>query len=48
MDLRAPVTTDGGEGPSDRLSHFKCLLSVRFADDLPRLPSGKLLKRLLA
>jgi acyl-CoA synthetase (AMP-forming)/AMP-acid ligase II len=31
----------------DRLSHFKCPRSVRFVDDLPRLPTGKLLKRLL-
>ncbi len=32
----------------DRLSHFKCPREVRFVDDLPRLPTGKLLKRLLA
>jgi long-chain acyl-CoA synthetase len=31
----------------DRLSHFKCPRSVRFVDELPRLPTGKLLKRLL-
>ena len=31
----------------DRLSHFKCPGEVRFVDDLPRLPTGKLLKRLL-
>jgi long-chain acyl-CoA synthetase len=31
----------------DRLSHFKCPRSVRFVDALPRLPTGKLLKRLL-
>jgi acyl-CoA synthetase (AMP-forming)/AMP-acid ligase II len=31
----------------DRLSHFKCPKEVRFVDDLPRLPTGKLLKRLL-
>ncbi len=30
-----------------RLSHFKCPRAVRFVDDLPRLPTGKLLKRLL-
>lgn len=30
-----------------RLSHFKCPRTVRFVDDLPRLPTGKLLKRLL-
>ncbi len=31
----------------DRLSHFKCPREVRFVDTLPRLPNGKLLKRLL-
>jgi long-chain acyl-CoA synthetase len=31
----------------DRLSHFKCPRSVRFVAELPRLPTGKLLKRLL-
>jgi long-chain acyl-CoA synthetase len=31
----------------DRLSHFKCPREVRFLDELPRLPTGKLLKRLL-
>jgi acyl-CoA synthetase (AMP-forming)/AMP-acid ligase II len=31
----------------DRLSHFKCPTEVRFLDELPRLPTGKLLKRLL-
>jgi fatty-acyl-CoA synthase len=31
----------------DRLSHFKCPKEVRFVDSLPRLPTGKLLKRLL-
>ena len=30
-----------------RLSHFKCPRTVRFVDELPRLPTGKLLKRLL-
>jgi long-chain acyl-CoA synthetase len=30
-----------------RLSHFKCPRSVRFVEELPRLPTGKLLKRLL-
>jgi len=30
-----------------RLSHFKCPRQVRFVDQLPRLPTGKLLKRLL-
>ncbi len=30
-----------------RLSHFKCPRAVRFVDELPRLPTGKLLKRLL-
>ena len=31
----------------DRLAGFKCPRSVDFVDDLPRLPSGKLAKRLL-
>lgn len=31
----------------DRLSHFKCPREVRVVDALPRLPTGKLLKRLL-
>jgi acyl-CoA synthetase (AMP-forming)/AMP-acid ligase II len=30
-----------------QLSHFKCPREVRFVDELPRLPTGKLLKRLL-
>jgi acyl-CoA synthetase (AMP-forming)/AMP-acid ligase II len=30
-----------------QLSHFKCPREVRFVDSLPRLPTGKLLKRLL-
>ena len=30
-----------------RLSHFKCPREVRLVDDLPRLPTGKLLKRRL-
>jgi acyl-CoA synthetase (AMP-forming)/AMP-acid ligase II len=31
----------------DRIAHFKCPTSVVFVDDLPRLPSGKLVKRML-
>jgi len=31
----------------DRLAHFKCPRSVDFVDELPRLPTGKLLKRVL-
>jgi long-chain acyl-CoA synthetase len=31
----------------ERLSHFKCPRQVRFVDELPRLPTGKLLKRML-
>jgi long-chain acyl-CoA synthetase len=31
-----------------RLSHYKCPTEVRFLDELPRLPTGKLLKRALA
>ena len=29
----------------DRLTHFKCPREVRFVAELPRLPTGKLLKR---
>jgi len=29
----------------ERLAHFKCPRSYRFTDELPRLPTGKLLKR---
>ncbi len=32
----------------ERLSHFKCPTSVVFVDELPRLPSGKLARRLLS
>ena len=31
----------------ERLSSFKCPRSVDFIDELPRLPTGKLLKRVL-
>ena len=30
-----------------RLAHYKCPVSVDFVDELPRLPTGKLLKRQL-
>ena len=29
----------------DHLAHYKCPVSIDFVDDLPRLPTGKLLKR---
>jgi acyl-CoA synthetase (AMP-forming)/AMP-acid ligase II len=29
----------------DRLAHYKCPVSIDFVDELPRLPTGKLLKR---
>ncbi len=49
--LRAPGTSatevELVEWCRERLSHFKCPRSVRFVDALPRLPTGKLLKRLL-
>lgn len=48
------LATDGGataaeliEWCRERLSHFKCPREIRFVDALPRLPTGKLLKRLL-
>ena len=31
----------------ERIARFKCPRSVDFADELPRLPTGKLLKRKL-
>jgi long-chain acyl-CoA synthetase len=31
----------------DHLAHYKCPRSVDFVDELPRLPTGKLYKRLL-
>jgi long-chain acyl-CoA synthetase len=31
----------------DRLAHFKCPRTVDFVDEMPRLPTGKLLKRVL-
>jgi acyl-CoA synthetase (AMP-forming)/AMP-acid ligase II len=31
----------------DRLAHYKCPRSVDFRAELPRLPTGKLLKRKL-
>jgi long-chain acyl-CoA synthetase len=48
--------TDGGTGDDglatelvawcrERLTHYKCPTEVRFVDQLPRLPTGKLLKR---
>jgi acyl-CoA synthetase (AMP-forming)/AMP-acid ligase II len=47
------ITADGAGADEliswcrERLSHFKCPREVRFVDELPRLPTGKLLKRLL-
>ena len=31
----------------DRIAHYKCPKSIDFIDELPRLPTGKLYKRLL-
>jgi acyl-CoA synthetase (AMP-forming)/AMP-acid ligase II len=31
----------------ERLAHYKCPTSVDFMDELPRNPSGKILKRVL-
>jgi acyl-CoA synthetase (AMP-forming)/AMP-acid ligase II len=31
----------------DRIAHYKCPRSVDFSEELPRLPTGKLYKRLL-
>ena len=49
-DGDAPAPTLADELVSwcrDHLTHYKCPREVRFVDDLPRLPTGKLLKRLL-
>ena len=35
------------EWTRDRLSHYKCPRSIDFRDELPRLPTGKLYKRIL-
>lgn len=51
-----PSADDGSPPPTgdelvawcrERLSHYKCPAEVRLIDELPRLPTGKLLKRLL-
>ena len=31
----------------ERLTHYKCPREIRFVESLPRLPNGKLLKRML-
>ncbi len=58
-EVKAVVQLMEGNDPSDelagqiiewtreRLSHYKCPRSVDFRDELPRLPTGKLYKRLL-
>jgi long-chain acyl-CoA synthetase len=51
----APDRGGSGNGLADellswcreRLTHFKCPTEIRFVDELPRLPTGKLLKRAL-
>lgn len=57
--VTAFVQLAAGEAPSaalgedllvfcrDRLTHFKCPVAVHFVDTLPRLPNGKLMKRML-
>jgi acyl-CoA synthetase (AMP-forming)/AMP-acid ligase II len=53
--VQLPPGTPAGDGleaeliafTRDRLSHFKCPREVHVVDALPRLPTGKLLKRLL-
>jgi long-chain acyl-CoA synthetase len=59
QEVRAIVQLDPSWSPSaelgheliswcrDRIAHYKCPVSVKFAEDLPRLPSGKLLRRRL-
>lgn len=50
VQLAEGATATEGELVSwcrERLSHYKCPREVRFVDELPRLPTGKLLKRRL-
>ncbi|HLY82009.1 MAG TPA: AMP-binding protein, partial [Acidimicrobiales bacterium] len=58
-EVKAVVQVQPGEDPGpqlerelidfcrQRLAHFKCPRTVDFVDELPRLPTGKLYKRLL-
>ena len=50
-----PATADAGalaaelkRSAANRLAHYKCPRSVDFVDELPRLPTGKLLKRMFS
>ena len=54
--VRAVVVTEEGRSPSEveliawcrsRLARYKCPREVRFIEDLPTLPTGKVLRRLL-
>jgi acyl-CoA synthetase (AMP-forming)/AMP-acid ligase II len=45
--MPATPIDDETEGSWMRLTHYKCPTEVRFLDELPRLPTGKLLKRAL-
>jgi acyl-CoA synthetase (AMP-forming)/AMP-acid ligase II len=57
QQVKAVVQPAGATGPDleaelltycrDHLAHYKCPRSVDFVDELPRLPTGKLAKRLL-
>ena len=42
-----PIVVDSVDWCRERLSHFKCPREVRFVKALPRLPTGKLYKRVL-
>jgi long-chain acyl-CoA synthetase len=58
-EVKAAIQLAEGNDPSDtlaaelieftreRIAHYKCPKSVDFEDELPRLPTGKLYKRLL-
>jgi acyl-CoA synthetase (AMP-forming)/AMP-acid ligase II len=41
----APLEAELIEYCRERIAKFKCPVSVVFVDELPRLPTGKLLKR---
>ena len=58
-EVKAVVQLVDGQTPSDELidelmayarehiAHYKCPRSIDFEDELPRLPTGKLYKRIL-
>ena len=43
----ASKSIERGHFCRENLAHFKCPRTIDFVDELPRLPTGKLYKRLL-